>query len=220
MKRKNRIALCLAAALLLGLTACGGRSAAPAETPAPSATPVPTATPVPERVLVVYFSPAGEENEKGEAAVLAELLARKLNGDLYEIVPAKGDYPRDRDERMSVAEEELAAKARPPIGGSLPELDGYDAVFIGAPVWYDDWPMIVYSFLEGVDLGEKKLSPFGVYEWEEAPAGLEKKLARICPYSTVTEALLVREENVRERLSAAENSADRWLRRLGYAVTE
>ena len=222
MKRKNWISLCVAAALLLGLAACGSRGTAPAATPEPETTPVPTATPVPERVLVVYFSPVTErddetETEKGDAAIVAELLARKMSGDLYEIVPARDNYPHTYDELMIVARAEQSAKARPAIGSSLPALEGYDTVFIGAPVWYEDWPMIVYTFLEGVDLAGKKLVPFCVFDGD-APSGLDKKMARICPYSTVTEALAVKGEDAAGNLRLVEAGVDRWLRRLGYTI--
>ena len=222
MKTKRGICLLLALVLLLVLAACASREPEPETTPEPEETPAPTATPVPERMLVVYFSPETEaadtgETTKGETAVLAELLAEKLGADLWEIVPARGAYPTDREELRKTAETEQASKARPAIGGTLPELEAYDTVLLGAPVWNGDWAMILYSFLEGTDLAGKKLVPFGVYEGE-APAGLEKKIAVACPYSTVTPGLLLRPEDMTGKPLVLENSVRRWLLGLNYTA--
>ena len=108
------------------------------------------------KVLVVIFS------RTGHTKPLAEYIAEDLNADLYEIeakVPYTDDdikyYTNCRADR-----EQNDPSARPEIAGELPDMTGYDTVFIGYPIWHGQAPKIIYTFLEGVDLSGKTIIPF------------------------------------------------------------
>ena len=108
------------------------------------------------KVLVVIFS------RTGHTKPLAEYIAEDLNADLYEIeakVPYTDDdikyYTNCRADR-----EQNDPSARPEIAGELPDVTGYDTVFIGYPIWHGQAPKIIYTFLEGVDLSGKTIIPF------------------------------------------------------------
>ncbi len=107
-------------------------------------------------VLVVIFS------RTGHTKPLAEYIADELNADLYEIeakVPYTDDdiryYTDCRADR-----EQKDPSARPEIAGELPDVSGYDTVFIGYPIWHGQAPKIIYTFLENVDLSGKTIIPF------------------------------------------------------------
>jgi len=107
-------------------------------------------------VLVVYFSCTGNTKP------LAEYVADELNADLYEIrakVPYTDDdikyYTDCRADR-----EQADPSARPEIAGELPDLTGYDTVFLGYPIWHGQAPKIIYTFLEGVNMSGKLIVPF------------------------------------------------------------
>ena len=59
-----------------------------------------------------------------------------------------------------MALEEQKNDARPAIAGELPDVSRYDTVFIGCPIWWGDEPMVVRTFVEGVDLSGKTIVPF------------------------------------------------------------
>ena len=108
------------------------------------------------KVLVVIFS------RTGHTKPLAEYIAEDLNADLYEIeakVPYTDDdikyYTNCRADR-----EQNDPSARPEIAGELPDVTGYDTVFIGYPIWHGQAPKIIYTLLEGVDLSGKTIIPF------------------------------------------------------------
>ena len=108
------------------------------------------------KVLVVIFS------RTGHTKPLAEYIAEDLNADLYEIeakVPYTDDdikyYTNCRADR-----EQNDPSARPEIAGELPDVTGYDTVFIGYPIWHGQAPKIIYTFLEGMDLSGKTIIPF------------------------------------------------------------
>lgn len=50
--------------------------------------------------------------------------------------------------------------ARPAISGSVGNMDEYDVVFLGYPIWWGRAPKIVYTFLESYDLSGKTIVPF------------------------------------------------------------
>ncbi len=109
------------------------------------------------RILVVYFSATG--TTKG----VAEKLAEGLGADLYEIVPAEPYTSADlnyNDSRSRTSIEMNDPACRPAIAGELPDLTGYDTVFIGYPIWWGDTPRIVSNFVENVDLTDKTMAVF------------------------------------------------------------
>ena len=119
------------------------------------------------RTLVAYYSRADENYgnggtewlEVGHTKVMADYIAEALGADTYEIVP-KTAYPKGYDDCCDVALEEQGSDARPAIANALPDVAKYDVVFVGCPIWWGDEPMIVRTFLEGVDLAGKKVVPF------------------------------------------------------------
>ena len=90
-----------------------------------------------------------------------------------------------------VAKQEQNDNAKPAYKGEVPDLSGYSTIFIGAPVWWGDWPMIMYTFFENEDLSGKKLVPFSTHECSGL-ANFDTALAEACPDSEVLEGLAVR----------------------------
>ena len=116
------------------------------------------------RTLVVFYSRADENYpnewlEVGHTKVMAGYIAEALGADTYEIAPVEA-YPEGYDDCCDVASQEQKVDARPAIAGDLPDVSGYDVVSIGCPIWWGCEPMIVRTFLDGVDLSGKTIVPF------------------------------------------------------------
>ena len=108
-------------------------------------------------ILVVYFSATG--TTKG----VAEKLAEGLSADLYEIVPQEPYTDADLNygnSKSRTSKEMDDPACRPASAGELPDLTGYDTVFIGYPIWWGDVPHIVTNFVEQVDLTDKTIAVF------------------------------------------------------------
>lgn len=147
--------------------------------------------------LVVYFSRTGEQYEvgvieKGNTAIVADMIKETTGADSFEILPKEDNYPNTYDELTKVAKEEQNKNARPAIAGEVPDLSKCSTVFIGAPVWWGDWPMIMYTFFEeNADaLAGKTLIPFSTHGGSGL-SGFDEKLASACPDSTVGEGLAI-----------------------------
>lgn len=109
------------------------------------------------KVLVAYFSVTN--HTKG----IAEYLADGLNADLYEITPedpyteADINY-NDSNSRTSI--EMNDESARPTINGTVDNMDQYDVVFVGYPIWWGKAPKIMRTFVESYDFSGKTVIPF------------------------------------------------------------
>lgn len=102
-----------------------------------------------KKVLVAYFSHTG--NTRAVAQSLAEL----TRGDLFEI-SLREEYSNVYTQSNS----EIRRRSRPELSTAVEDMDGYDIVFVGYPVWWHATPAPVNSFLESYDLGGKLVIPF------------------------------------------------------------
>ena len=109
-------------------------------------------TPTPDNdtdVLVAYFSQTGTTER------VARQIAEYTNGDLAEIKRAQS-YGNLQDE----AKAEIDNRTRPNITVDVSNLDQYDVIFIGYPIWWDEAPAMIATFLAENDLSSKMVAPF------------------------------------------------------------
>ena len=127
-----------------------------AETTTQIVTAEETTTQSDNNILVVYFS--ATNNTKG----VAEKIAEATGGDIYAITPAIPYTPEDLDynSECRANKEQNDDSARPEISGSVENMEDYDTVFIGYPIWWGEAPKIMYTFVESYDLDGKTIIPF------------------------------------------------------------
>lgn len=119
--------------------------------------PEPT-LPIPQKtnILVVYFSATGTTRP------LAEYAADILNADIYEIVPeipyTDADLAYYTGGRAD--KEQNDPTARPAISGSVSNIEDYDTIILGYPIWHGQAPRIISTFLESYDFTGKTIVPF------------------------------------------------------------
>ena len=168
-------------------------------------------------ILVVYFSRTGEQYtvgviEKGNTAIVAEMIGEVTGADLFEVLPADDHYPMTYDELTDVAKQEQNENARPAYTGDVPDLSQYDTIFIGSPVWWGDWPMIMYTFFEeNADaLSGKTLIPFSTHEGSGL-SGFDTKLSAACPDSTVLNGLAIRGNDAQNAQDDVRAEVEEWI---------
>jgi len=180
---KKTLSILLTLAMAFTLAACGAAperendastptqgTGAPAsstsETP-PASQPDSTTPPeneVPEeagggegKILIAYFS--ATNNTEG----IANHLAASLDADLYEIVP-ETPYTSDdlnyNDSSSRSSQEMDDPDARPAVSGGVGNMEQYDVIFLGYPIWWGEAPRIINTFLENYDLSGKTIAPF------------------------------------------------------------
>lgn len=109
------------------------------------------------RKLVAYFSASGV------TAKVAELLSETMGADLFVIEPEIPYTEADlnwmnKESRSSV--EMNNPLSRPNIARKRDNMDEYDTIFIGFPIWWYVAPTIINTFLESYDLTGKTIIPF------------------------------------------------------------
>ena len=212
-----RSALLGAAGVVVG-TQMSGCSTSSTRLMGPSAAQASVApAPTESKVLLAYFSRAGENYyyggrtylTVGNTEVLAGMIARFIGCDVHRIDPVD-PYPADYEETRERNVREQNANARPPIANPLASIGRYDTVLLGSPIWNVRAPMIMTTFAESLDFAGKAVFPFTTY----AVSGLGTTMrdyAASCPGATIGEGLAVRGEEVGDAGAAVES----WLRRVG-----
>lgn len=117
--------------------------------------------------LVAYFSYVGQtelnrqivEIEKGHTEIVAEKIAKLTNADLYKIEPAIA-YPKTYADIVNVVRKENEENPKVEIKNLLENINDYDTVYIGFPIWYRTYPRIIASFLSNYDFTGKTVKPF------------------------------------------------------------
>lgn len=150
------------------------------------------------RKLVAYFSASGV------TAKVAETLSEAIGADLYEIDPevpyTKADLDwMDKQSRSTIEMNDPAS--RPAIKGMRDNMDDYDTVFVGFPVWWYVAPTIINTFLESYDLTGKTIIPFAT----SGGSGMGKtneKLKPSCPNSKLIEGKVFKRSASKSELAA------------------
>lgn len=101
------------------------------------------------KVLVAYFSYSGTTKN------IANAISEKTGGDLFEITPQDG-YSNVYMESNS----EIRGNKRPILTDTVENMDEYDIVFVGYPVWWHATPAPINTFLESYNLTGKLIIPF------------------------------------------------------------
>lgn len=112
------------------------------------------------RILVAYFSWGG--NTKA----LAEEIQRQTGADIFRIEPVTPYSTNYNTVAYTEAYNERQDNARPTIKDTIQNLDDYDYIFIGTPVWWMEDPMIIHTFMETPEYNGfegKTVIPFTTY---------------------------------------------------------
>ena len=99
---------------------------------------------------------------------------------------------------------------------TVPDLSKYQTIFIGAPVWWGDWPMIMYTFFEenAEALKDKTLIPFSTHEGSGL-SGFDQKLRSACPDSTVLDGLAIQGSDAQNDPDMVKQEVEAWISSLG-----
>lgn len=210
---KKMMAVFLALAMLMAGVAAFGEEAGQQETP---------------RNLVVYFSVA--ENSEVDAvssasvmewdgetvgiiSVLANMIHQQVGGDLYSIDTAV-EYPSTTI--IDFAAEEQDRNDRPELLNHIENLDDYDTIYIGYPIWWYDLPMAMYSFFDEYDFSGKTIVPFCTHNGSRF-SGTIQTIQELEPDATVIEdGFTVNERDVGD----AQEDVLTWLEDLNLEFNE
>lgn len=155
--------------------------------------------------LVLYFS------VYGTAKNVAEEIGRQRNAVVTEIEPVI-PYDSDKDHYNALAryaKKEHDEDIRPAIKNEI-DIEDYDNIFIGYPMWWYTFPMIIYTLFDKYDFSGKTIIPFNTHMGSK-DGGTYRTIRELEPNARVLEGLPV-------EMSVAEGDPSRqvekWLKSL------
>lgn len=156
-----------------------------------------------KKILVAYFSASGV------TAKAAWKLSEAIGADLHEIKPevpySSADLNwMDKKSRSSV--EMNDPSSRPMIAEKLADMEKYDVVFVGFPIWWYVAPTIINTFLESYDFSGKTIIPFAT-SGGSGMGKINEKLEPSCPGATLLQGKLLNG-------NLSEDSLKNWVKNL------
>ena len=191
--KKTGLLIALTLIVVLGLAACGADRSQPAGNSSEMAgsadqtdagndsAPENSSDPAQENgnVLIAYFS------HTGNTEAVAEQIAGLTGGTLAEIQRAE-EYGDLQEE----AEAEILEGVRPAITVSVENVEDYDTVFVGYPIWWDEAPAMIATFLESYDFSGKTIIPFCTSASDSIDNSLHI-FTELCPEANIADGLRV-----------------------------
>ena len=155
-----------------------------------------------KRIGVIYFSASG--TTKG----VAEKIASITKGELIEIVPKEKYTSADLDWNNSKSRTSIECNdknSRPEIANSI-NVDDYDVIYLGYPIWWGDVPHIILTFMDTYKLDGKTVIPFCT----SGGTGISESMTTLKNYN----------KNVNwiegKRLSSTESEIKNWINSINY----
>ena len=168
------------------------------------------------KTLIVFFSRAGENwqvgtVERGNTAIMVDYMKEFTGADVFEIVP-EASYPVSYNETLTVDTNEKNGGARPKFKGKIENIDQYDNVFIGGPIWWGEPPMILHTFCEACPaLKDKTIIPFGTHGGSGV-GSYKTMLQQYYPEAKYLDSLGIDGASVRD--SGSKTKVRDWIRKL------
>jgi flavodoxin len=155
------------------------------------------------KTLIVYFSHSNNTEQ------IAEWIQEITKADITRIEP-ETPYPSDYQETIDEMSRQNKGKILPPFKKVAINIQDYDTIFFGHPVWDMRLPPVVRTFLRENDFSGKTIIPFNTH----AGYGTGKSVNEIkefAPKATVLEAISIKDSNVKSTKSEVEKWVEKML---------
>ena len=160
----------------------------------------------PSKIIIIYFS------RTGNTEIFANYI-KEINENIakYKIEPTT-PYPEDYNETLGIVRAEIDSSTRPEINNILNNVNDYDVILLGYPIWYSHIPNIVITQLEKLDLNGKTIYPFNTH----LGSGTGNSINEIKSYATnanVKDGFPISMNDISNRTSSMEKIKN-WLEQI------
>lgn len=155
--------------------------------------------------LVVFYS------YTGHTKMIAESIQQKLNWDILEIKPVK---PYSTDYQTVVDEEQNNSSVgkTPDIQKIDKNLNDYDEIIVGTPVWWYTIAPVIRTFLTQNDLSNKTIKPFATNAgWL---GHTFQEIQKLCPNSKVDKGMNIVFESYSDNIVTSPDEIEKWIDEL------
>lgn len=160
------------------------------------------------RVLVLYYS------QTGATASVANQIKASLNADIEEIIcvdPYSGNF----EATIERCKKERESGKLPTLKPIKSNVQDYDIIFLGYPIWFGTYALPIASLLEQISLEGKMVVPFCTF----GSGGLESStedLKNRLPRTIIMDGFGIRNA----RINYLQEELDDFLKRNGYLQGE
>ena len=173
-----------------------------------------------QKILVAFFSRAGENYnvgtvEVGNTEIMAGFIKDYLGdkADIFKIDPVV-PYPTDYDECLQVATDEMNNNKRPEFkNANTLNLANYDTIILGYPIWWGNVPMMINTFLETYDFSGKTVYLFNTHEGSGNSGTYRAIKNKLTSANVNTDGLAIQGKTARQESARA--TVETWLKGLG-----
>ncbi|WP_177217091.1 flavodoxin [Pedobacter insulae] len=154
------------------------------------------------KTLIIYFSHSGNTKQ------IAEWVQGKINTGIVLIEP-EIPYPSGYQQTIDEMSRQNKGKILPSFKKVDVNIQDYDTIFFGYPVWDMRLPPVVRTFLRDNDFSGKTILPFNSH----AGYGTGKSVSEIkefAPKAKVADAFSIKDSNVKD----AKKEVERWINQM------
>ena len=156
----------------------------------------------PGKTLIVYFSWGG--NTKTVANHIHDLIGGEIV-EVETVIP----YPDTYEEVTQIAQGELASDYRPELKTKVDNMDEYNTLIVGTPIWGGHLTPAMKSFLASYNLSGKAIAPFCTHGGSGTAQSVNDILS-VCPNSTILGSLAV----YGSQAESSRADVERWLKQI------
>lgn len=159
-----------------------------------------------QKILILYFS------HTGNTRTIAGYIHEATESDIMEIQTVE-KYTEDYNTLLAQARQEVAGNYSPAISTTVDNIQEYDIIFIGYPIWVETAAPPVRTFLNSHDLDGKKIVPFCTSGTSSAERSYQL-IKTLCPGSAFLESIQIR----RGTYDTAKERVQEWLEKIGITA--
>lgn len=167
-----------------------------------AAAPAAAAAVDPAKAIIIYYS------RTGSTEAIAEVIAKETGARVLRI-DVKDPYAASYGDMTDIARSEVRRKARRELSTTIPDLSGFDVVFLGSPYWWGSLSVPMATFLMDNNLAGKRVYPF-ITSGSSSPAGALSRIRELCPKAEVGEYFYV----PGSQASGAADDVKAWLKKI------
>lgn len=156
-----------------------------------------------QKALVVYFTRTGNTKQ------VADFIHETIESDRVELKTVE-PYPESYNELLTQAQQEINSGYSPPLSTTIENMESYDIVFVGYPIWHGTTPPPIVTFLTEYDFSGKIVVPFCTSASSSGSSSFQK-VQQLCLQSTVLDGLWLMSSSV----ESSQTRILEWLNRIG-----
>lgn len=146
------------------------------------------------------------KNTEGNLQVMAQEIVSKQGADLHHII-IEEPYDADYSTMLDRVVDEYSEDTKVALQSKIDNLDQYDVVYIGTPVWNGALPPAMETFFEENDLDGKTIIPFGIHLGSRFGSIIDQ-IEKYCPNATILQGFTI---NAQTSNDEVRKEFDAWL---------